>query len=705
MVNSTLKPLCARATATDRAARYATAAELGRALREVQHSQTFQRRAQADGASIQESMKTVAIQFSMDNPYTAPDIPQTAAGMARRAHGAYQASNESQSVEEFSQASFEQDSTAMFPAGERGQEARPTGDDSLASAPTEMMNAPRMTRPVPPSASEDRVASAPTEMMNAPRMTRPVRASASEDLVATAPTEMMNAPQMTRPDSHPAGPATAPQAAVARDLDGDDSLITRTRTFVANAFRKREPSQTKSGPVKSEPVKSGAKSGPVKSGAKSGPETKQRRRGPASPSTASRAMPVRPVRRALLYGGAITLAIAIAAFGTAAASGVIPRLLVYAAAVAGWIFLWNNSDRMKKMQVAMLGVVLCAIAVIVPLVDPPQLAVELEIGRNVLASQVTPANSGGVAPFASALLAGWAAIGGGFLARRVLGATAILASGWLLWDKDQPRRSVGVMSFPLFLIEGIVYARLEVIAAALLVAAVVATIKRRYGLSALNGVLASGVTIGAIAGLPVLYGAAWHVMVWLGAAAVTLVLPKIILPSVTGWTTSLSSLASSSPILSFLNGRIASILTEWGVIDVLNAFSKAITTRAGTAARLVSPEVLATLIIVIALFVAISVIAARAETLEAAMADGIGLFLILAMTRDAALWVLVAPFAITSARRLWLLVAICSPILLFATGDARSSQIVWAISLAVPIAGFVALKLQKEAAPPKPAVA
>jgi len=626
----------------------------------------------------------------MDNPYTAPDIPPTAAGMARRAHGAYQASNESQSEKAFPLASFEQDSTAMFPAGARGQEAMPKDDDPLASAPTEMMNAPRITRPVPPSASEDPLAAEPTEMMNAPRMVRPVPPSASEDRLATAPTEMMNAPRMTRPDSHPAGPITAPQSAVARDLDGDDSLITRTRTFVANAFRKREPSQTKSGPVKSEPVKSGAKSGP---------ELKQRRRGPASPSTASRAMPARPVRRALLYGGAITLAIAIAAFGTAAASGVIPRLLVYAAAVAGWIFLWNHSDRMKKMQVAMLGVVLCAIAVIVPLVDPPQLAAELEIGRNVLASQVTPANSGGVAPFASALLAGWAAIGGGFLARRLLGAIAILASGWLLWDKDQPRRSVGVMSFPLFLIEGIVYARLEVIAAALLVAAVVATIKRRYGLSALNGVLASGVTIGAIAGLPVLYGAAWHVMVWLGAAAVTLVLPKIILPSVTGWTTSLSSLASSSPILSFLNGRIASILTEWGVIDVLNAFSKAITTRAGTAARLVSPEVLATLIIVIALFVTISVIAARAETLEAAMADGIGLFLIVAMTIDAALWVLVAPFAITSARRLWLLVAICSPILLFATGDARSSLIVWAISLAVPIAGFVALRLQKEPAP------
>ncbi len=643
-----LDAVIAKATAINKDLRFASAADLGRALREVQHSQTFQRRAQADAASISDSMKTVAIQFSMNNPYTAPDIaPEETTAV--RPDDVYLARTEAQSVEAFSQASFGLDSTAEKTTVSPALVRPDSGQDALASAPTEFVPAPRLTRPEPVS-------------------------STSHDSVTGA---------MTSPHV----------AARGASATGEDSLITRTRTVVANAFRKREPSGASSSAPK---PKSGGQPAAAKSG---GHSTQKRRRSPGTASAAVRAMPARPVRRPLLYGGAIVLAVAIASYGTAAAAGVFPRILVYAAAIAGWMFLWNHSGGLKKMQVALLGVVLCALAAVVPIVEPPQLAAELAIGKSVLASQANPATSGSVAPFASALLAGWAAIGGSLLARRLLGAIAVLVSGWLLWDKERPRNSMGVLSFPLLLIEGIIYARLEVIAAALLVAAAVATTKRRYGLSALHGVLASGVTISAIAGLPVLYGAAWHVIVWLGAAAVTLVVPKIILPSVTGWTTSLSSLASSSPVLSFLNGRVASLLTEWGVIDVMNAFSKAVTTRAGTAARVASPEVLATLIIVVAIFVAISVIAARAETLEAAMADGLGLFLILTMTRETALWMLVAPFAIASSRRLWLLVVICSPLLMFATGDARSALPVWAMSLGIPLAGFIALKLQKEPAP------
>jgi hypothetical protein len=628
----------AKATAVERANRYATAADLGRAFRDIQHSPEFRKRVDADkAASATDSMRTVAIQFSMANPYTAPDIGATAAGIAQQ-HGddVYTARTESISVQTFAQDSFAQEATAMHPGHAD--------------------------------------------------VTAPVRKVVRNDAVSEAPTEMMEAvSRKAAPSSWPVNaPAPAAPAAPAQPADAraDDSLITRTRTIVANAFKKREPS--------------GAKSGAKRRGSGAAPKAAASGAA-AAPSRPVSAIDRRAVKPAFLYAGAATLAVALGAIAMAADAGAIVLLSLYAAAVAGWVFVFNHSNRMKKMQVAMLAVALCAVAAVVPTIDPPQLAHELELGRNVLNSQVTPANSGGVAPFASALLAGWAAIGGGALVRRLIGAAALLVAGWLLWDKDRPRLAVGVMTFPLLLIEGIVHARLEIIAAALLVAAVTASVKRRYGLAAFAGVLAAGVTITAISALPVLYGAAWYMVVFLASAATTLVVPKIILPSVTGWTTSLSTLSATSPVLAFLNGRVASLLAEWGVIDFLNAISKAITTRAGTAPRIVSGEVLATLIIVVALFVAISVIAARAETLEAAMADGLALFLIVTMTRDAALWMLVAPFAIISTRRLWLLVAICSPLLMLQSTDARSSLILWSISVGIPLVLFIVMKLQKSA--------
>jgi hypothetical protein len=108
-------------------------------------------------------------------------------------------------------------------------------------------------------------------------------------------------------------------------------------------------------------------------------------------------------------------------------------------------------------------------------------------------------------------------------------------------------------------------------------------------------------------------------------------------------------------------------------------------------------EVLATLVLVVALFVGISVMASRAPGLDAAMADGLGLLLVLCMVREPAAWLLVAPFAILGNRLLWVLVALCSPILLLAPADPNGALMVWGVSLAIPVVAYAAIRMFKRA--------
>jgi len=97
----------------------------------------------------------------------------------------------------------------------------------------------------------------------------------------------------------------------------------------------------------------------------------------------------------------------------------------------------------------------------------------------------------------------------------------------------------------------------------------------------------------------------------------------------------------------------------------------------------------------VALFVAVSVIAARAPGLEAAMANGVALLLVLCMVREPAAWLLVAPFAILGNRILWIFAAIASPLLLLAPADPKTALIVWAISLAIPFGAYIAVRMVK----------
>ena len=682
-VPTDLDAVIAKATSIDKNRRYATAADFARAMRDVQQSATFRRRAILDTSTLQDSIQMAAVSFSSQNPYTAPDLAPTGnkqPGLDAASHTDV-TSDATIIRPDTSTARTEQHAAYaaktqqhVAPAAQTQQHAAqplktqaariPTVDGALAAnQPTAKIAKPEWTA--------DPAASKPTERMTAPRL--PIKKGTAADSAAFLPTERFEAPGLGAPQ------------------DGQ-SFLERTRTVVARAMRR-----VRSGPVAKPDVS--AKSIPTTGTAH--PTVPSAERKADSGKVAADPMPrprvaKSPLQKVMLYGSAAALAIAVAAAGTASANSSIALLCVYAGAVAAWFFVLRNCGRIGGVQAAAIGLAVTVGALVQGGMEGPRLAAELTAGRAIAAQAAEmPA---GVPPFASLLFAGWAAVGGLTILRAGLGAAAILVAGWLLWDRERPQRAIGVMTFPLLLIEGIVFARIEAIASMLLVGAVVATVRRRYGIAAFLGIFAAGTSSVAIAALPVLYGAAWYMIVFLSSAAVTLVVPKIVWPASTAWSASLATLAATSPVLTFLNNRVATLLTEWGVIDVMNAVSNAVTARAGTAPRPVAAAMVATFILVVALFVAVSVIAARAPGLEAAMANGVALLLVLCMVREPAAWLLVAPFAILGNRTLWIFAAIASPILLLAPADPKIALIVWAISLAIPLGAYVAVRMVKGSA-------
>jgi hypothetical protein len=135
-------------------------------------------------------------------------------------------------------------------------------------------------------------------------------------------------------------------------------------------------------------------------------------------------------------------------------------------------------------------------------------------------------------------------------------------------------------------------------------------------------------------------------------------------------------------------------LTIWGAADFLNDLSLRAQERSGTTwAWRFDDEVIAMLAVFAAVIVISTIAARRAQTPEASAADTMGAALLISVALQPAAWMLVVPFAIASNRKIWMLVALCAPVLLLASGGG-STWIAWAVSLVLPAAWWLALRLE-----------
>ena len=379
----------------------------------------------------------------------------------------------------------------------------------------------------------------------------------------------------------------------------------------------------------------------------------------------------------LFWSCAAALVVASALTTVAAKSGPSTLLAVYAASVAAWFFVVREGDKVSFRTVALMS-----------------------LAMQIAASFQTPLTGAALAgdlangPWYALLLAGWTASGGALLVRRAVIVAAILAGAWCLRDDEKPRIALAFATFPLLAI-GTTNASFAVLAAALLAAAYAAIEHKRSGLAAVASTLAAGIAAPAVAAVPVFYEASWAMFIFLAALLVTAFVPRFILPTIGGWSGMIKGTVAGSPLLAFLDARVESLLHAGGVATKINGFFLLVAKRGQWNPFAVSDGGLALGVVYCTAIVAIIIAAHGAKKTAAALADALGLMLLVSMTRDPMLWLLPVPFAIAGNRRLWLLLAIGSPILWLGT-----SWTFYAASLVLPAIAFAAIKLQETSAKP-----
>lgn len=560
-----LDEIIARATASRKQQRYQSASELATALRDLQHSSTFRRRA---GSLLDPKP------FVMDdeNPYTAADAAVATATLAQldtmvnEARDAY--------------AETSIDAAPVIPTAPAIQMARPETE----SVPTE----PIAYTPRHPALPPDESAEPATELLHEPG----------------------------------SGFFDAPRTVVAR-------IVRRMR-----------------GDAQEQPV----------------------------PPADTDAAPVSHLREFAIAAIAL-LALVAALPVTARAGGGTSStwILVYAAAAGAWWFMVRAAAPTSLKQVFLIGALI-------------HLAVAVQQPLTAIAQSWD-------GPVAALLTKALVASGEVLVFRRALVLAAVALGTWLLWKTGKPRRALGFATFPLIVLEGTLNARIEIIAAVLLFAATILIRRNREGWSGLATFLSIGLFVPAVVLLPPIWDEAYHVAPFIGAALLVLIATKLMLPDGSGWTGSITNWVSSSPSLSAATAWLAMQLTMWNVATFLNDVSTRAQQRSGTSWSWKFDEQPIAILIVFALVITVSSIAARrAKVPEASSADAIGTTMLLSVALWPAAWMLVVPFAIAANRRIWILIALCAPVLSLAHGGAPN-WIVYGASLLIPGAWWLALRL------------
>jgi serine/threonine protein kinase len=671
-----LDPVIAKATARRKVDRYQSASELANALREIQFSQTFKRRVAGEPSIVNEPT-SLGIQFG-ENPYTAGEVnaPSDEVGLVQTFPDFASTAVRPQQTER--PADFPQTEERPMPVPPQQAQPAPaagqTGDLStraIERPSNEAPAAPTPTVAVPRATVADTKAPSgvmPTEMIGRPGQYDHTVALQSPDLqlptehmqggqVGTgshyAPTQMMapGSGSHYAPTEMVEGP---PSGARKRPSSGSGSLLSRTRTKVASAlsgaFRKTELIETEEEALAREELEE------------------------AKAIEAEQKVPF------LLFASALIVAIGFV--GVARDAGIAAYLTVYGIAVALWFQLVRVGEHATLRSIY---IVAAAMHLTLFFQVPPTLP--------LLQADIANAAVVNSPPVAALFFKGLSTIGVWLFVRRLIIFLTVLGAISAMWDKNRPRRTLGFATFPLLIIEGTLNARIEVLATALVLIALIAVQKSREGTAGGLAFLGYGLFPPAMVTLPIIWEEGYHVAPFLGAALVIIIGTKLALPPGNVWTHPFSAMVTNSPILLAAADMLATPLQARGFAEWINYVTSTSAVRLGSTAPapVTDLEIAAFFIAILTLLVAI-LSSQRAKTAEWSIAQSVGVLLILIVARDPASWVLVAPFAILGNRKFWLLVAICSPLLLLDVGP-QVNWIIYGVAIATPVAWWGALRL------------
>lgn len=343
---------------------------------------------------------------------------------------------------------------------------------------------------------------------------------------------------------------------------------------------------------------------------------------------------------------ALTAAFTFAAFvSLPATSGVI----FYAIAIASWLVLlrWSRGTRLVDILVA--GGVARALTLLIPAPLPLSDATAAP-----LVDLFTLPFSGGMT---EAML--W----------RVLLICADLGAVAMLWKAHAPRASIAYSMCPFLVVFGAGMAQPEALAGAALVGVLFSIEKHRDALAGLLAATAAGLSIAAVAVLPLVIFLTWNLWGILIVMLIVIGVP-IMMNGTQSWLAPLGALIDGSPIMRASTDFIAAELADREAGEATSGWLTSMfgSDESGTAVSDTSlaSVVLGTIVVAIA-----TLFARRSRDAAAGMAMVLGVVLVIAAPDATAAWLPLAAVAVAGWRPGWLALALATPALTLVSPESQ----------------------------------
>lgn len=367
---------------------------------------------------------------------------------------------------------------------------------------------------------------------------------------------------------------------------------------------------------------------------------------------------------------AATAALTFAAFvSLPAVSGTV----FYILAIVSWLVLlrWSRGARLGDILIA--GAVTRALTLLIP--------------------APLPLNDDTTAPLVDLITSPF---GGGMteaMLWRVLLICGELAAAAMLWKVHAPRIALALAMCPLLVVFGSGMAQAESLAASLLVAALYCIETRRDSSAVIVASAAAGLSIFALAALPLIVMLTWSLWGMVLVTAIVIAIP-VLLDGVESWLRPISAVVNGSTLLQSGSDLLVRELTERDAGESTRRWLTAIF-GSGEAEEEVSNSGLAAAMAGAIAVIVATLFARRNRDAAAGLATILGIVLVLSAPAATGPWLLLAGMAIASWSAGWLTLALASPVL--AMVKPENQALALGIIVVIAIAAAVALREKKQA--------
>lgn len=689
-----LDPLVLKAVARDKATRYQTAADFGKAIDQFRHSKSFSQFAEQKTFIRDTPFEWDVDKHTGQTPYSAPEIEQH-----------HQPTAELKPSSELA-------TVALTPPPRPSIGRAPETPAAAAHSPDDAT----MYKP-PTSPEQDAAAYAPTVMDSAPALDR------NRGMAGVAPTVVDEKPKLTRPapQAGPTGTVVAPKSQISQTTSMISETVSGITKTVVDRFRwsrKRTPSGASAVPELTAPTQATAAVGAAAAAVPAVNLEEDNRR----TTVFAVAVGVLTLIAPIVYN-AIGLAVFLVAYGGAAyvwtwmiRRPVKPSLLVVIAFALAlripMFFIAPSDESSMELYLADAAGRLTEVVSVGSATPPETLSHDAVAKKtpkkNAAHTKTQPTTSAEETvsttphpPFARLLFLLWAKISDRFFIWRLLLLLADIGLIYLIYAPGFERRALAYAAFPLVVLEGVWDGRVELLAALFLVAALAALRKEHDGRGGILLGIAVGSTFYSLFAIPSALRASMASIGMFIGAFLGFFLPAYYFGLSNAWLGRIAYNEFDSTPIQLIHQTMLSVVQDNGIASGLRERWLSLTASmpGHSVAESVANSITAnslTMAILIALFATITIsIAKHSRDFDSGAANAIGASLLLTAAAPW-YWLLVIPFAIAANRSVWILYAIFSPVVFLTINSGGApAWFAWGAFYLIPASIALGLRLQK----------